>query len=292
MISSTAGIASRRRSRRSLTTDLSPSMSTSETFSIVATAGSTSRGTAMSTMKSGRCGTLRPSPRARALRRGRNRTLRSTRPRRRRSRVLRRAPASRRLRRSRHRQRVRANARIVRFATMTRCAPSLAQSLHRGPPHLAGADDQNGGALERTKMRTVPLRARPLPSRPTRRRCASAREPSCPPQALRGRDGASVRPSDFACVAATYASLTCPRISASPISIESRPGADAEEMLDRLMPELRVEIGLDVVTGRAVAEVRKKRFDLRDAAFVIVELGVDLRAARTFAASTASRTAS
>ncbi len=43
---------------RSFTTVLSPSMSTSETLSIAATSGSTSRGTAMSTMKSGRCGRL------------------------------------------------------------------------------------------------------------------------------------------------------------------------------------------------------------------------------------------
>ena len=56
MICSTSGIASRRFPSVSSTTPLSASTSTTPTPGMRATSGSTSRGTAMSTMNSGRCG--------------------------------------------------------------------------------------------------------------------------------------------------------------------------------------------------------------------------------------------
>ncbi len=56
-------------------------------------------------------------------------------------------------------------------------------------------------------------------------------------------------------------------------------GADPEEMIDGLVTESRIKVRLQVVTGCAVTKVREKRLDLRDAGFVVVELGVDLQAA-------------
>ena len=88
----------------------------------------------------------------------------------------------------------------------------------------------------------------------------------------------SVLPSERACWPWMYASLTCARISASPISIESRPGADAQEMIDRLAPQQRVDVRVHVLDA-AVAEIAEELPDLLDACFVIFEFGVDLEAA-------------
>ena len=56
--------------------------------------------------------------------------------------------------------------------------------------------------------------------------------------------------------------------------IETR--ADAEEMFDRSTPEMRVKIRFQIVTRGAVTEIREERFDLCDAALVIVERRVNL----------------
>ena len=53
-------------------------------------------------------------------------------------------------------------------------------------------------------------------------------------------------------------------------------GADAEKMLDGLVTEPSVKVGLDIVAGGAVTEVGQKRFYLTDAALVVGELGIDL----------------
>ncbi len=59
--------------------------------------------------------------------------------------------------------------------------------------------------------------------------------------------------------------------------IEAR--ADAEEMLDGALPEMGVQVRFEIVTRLAVTEVRKKGFELGDAAFVVRQFGVDFQTA-------------
>ena len=153
----------------------------------------------------------------------------------------------------------------------------LTQALDGGPSHLAGADDENRRAREAFRGVTVPPRPRRLRSKPILRRCGSARAPLLPAVSASRKSRCSVRPSEFARVRRDVRILDLPENFGFADEHRIEAGADAEEMLDRLTAEQRVEIRFDVVAGRAVTEVREKRFDLRDAALVIVELGVDLQ---------------
>ena len=49
-------------------------------------------------------------------------------------------------------------------------------------------------------------------------------------------------------------------------------------MLDGFASEQSIQVGFQIVLDRRVPEVLQKRFELRDAGFVIVELGVNLEA--------------
>ena len=153
-----------------------------------------------------------------------------------------------------------------------RATPRRAQRDAMPSPISPGAEHEHAATVERAERARRP--ARPRPTRPTPRggRCRSRCGPACRPRPRGGTAREQLARRGLRARAVCHASRTWPRISLSPTIIESSPAATAEEVRDRGVVVVRVEVVGELVgRRRPTASARKSRTSRR---------GVEVRAAR------------